>query len=56
MKSARDALEALIGPFRLRKAVKDALKRGMLMPFPMSLQRGKAAAKLERGQKMREVS
>lgn len=53
---ARDALEALVGPFRLRRTVKGALKRGMLMPFPVSVQRGKAAAKLERGQKMREAS
>lgn len=56
VKSARDALEALIGPFRLRSTVNGALKRGMLMPFPVSVQRGKAAAKLERGRKMREAS
>lgn len=56
VKRARDSLGALVGPFRLSKAVNDALKRGMLMPFPVSVQRGKAAAKLERGRKMREVS
>lgn len=56
VKKAEDGLEALIGPFRLRNTVKRALKRGMLMPFPVSAQRGKANARLERGQKMREVS
>ena len=55
VKRARVALEALIGPFRLRKAVRAAMKTGMLMPFPVSVQRGKAVARLERGQNMREV-
>lgn len=55
-KAAQDALETLTGPFRLRKAVRSALNRGMLLPFPVSVQRGKAIARLERGQNMREVS
>lgn len=56
VKRAQNSLEALVGPFRLRKAVRGALKRGMVMPFLVSVQRGKAAAKLERGKKMREAS
>lgn len=55
VKKAEDGLEALIGPFRLRKTVNSALKRGMLMPFPVSVQKGKANARLEKGQSMREV-
>lgn len=52
---AEDKLEALIGPFRLRETVRTAMTRGMLMPFPVSVQRGKGSAKLERDQPMREV-
>ncbi|CAM9599254.1 unnamed protein product, partial [Scytosiphon promiscuus] len=55
VEKAEDRLEALVGPFRLRKTVTRALTRGMLMPFPVSVQRGKANARLERGQNMREV-
>lgn len=56
VKAATDSLEMLIGPFRLRKTVRDAMNRGMLLPFSVSVQRGKASAKLERDQNMREVS
>lgn len=56
MQKAEDGLEALIGPFRLKKTVRDALQRGMLMPFTVSVQKGKGVARLERGQNMREAS
>lgn len=56
MKAAENALEALIGPFRLRNSVRAAVTKGMLMPFPVSMQKGKANARLEKGQNMREAS
>lgn len=52
---AQDKLEALIGPFRLRRTVRSAMTRGMLMPFPVSVQRGKGSARLKQDQAMREV-
>ncbi|CBN75312.1 conserved unknown protein [Ectocarpus siliculosus] len=55
VKAAENALEALIGPFRLRNNVRAAVTEGMLMPFPVSMQKGKANARLEKGQNMREV-
>lgn len=56
MKAAENALEVLIGPFRLRNNVRASVTEGMLMPFPVSMQKGKAVARLEKGQKMREAS
>lgn len=56
VQKAEDALEALIGPFRLNKMVREALTRGMLMPFSVSVHHGKAAARLKEGQNMREAS
>ncbi|CAM9138462.1 unnamed protein product [Ectocarpus sp. 12 AP-2014] len=56
VKAAENALEALIGPFRLRSNVRAAVTKGMLMPFPVSMQKGKANARLEKGQNMREAS
>ncbi|CAM9128740.1 unnamed protein product [Ectocarpus fasciculatus] len=56
VKAAENALEALIGPFRLRNNVRASVTEGMLMPFPVSMQKGKAVARLEKGQKMREAS
>ncbi|CAB1111934.1 unnamed protein product [Ectocarpus sp. CCAP 1310/34] len=56
VKAAENALEALIGPFRLRNNVRAAVTKGMLMPFPVSMQKGKANARLEKGQNMREAS
>lgn len=53
---AEDSLEALIGPFRLRRVVRETLERGLLMPFSVSMLNGKAAGRLPRQQSMRGVS
>ena len=55
MPLVQDKLEALMGPFRLRRTVRSAMTRGMLMPFPVSVQRGKGSARLKQDQAMREV-
>lgn len=55
-KKAEGALEALVGPFRLRKIVNTALKEGMLMSFSVSVNRGEAVARLEKGHRIQEVS
>lgn len=55
-KKSESALEALVGPFRLRKIVNTALKKGMLMPFSVSVNRGEDVARLENGQRIQEVS
>ena len=52
---AENALEALVGPFRLRKIVRTALRDGMLMPFALSVNRGEATARLEKIQGISEV-
>ncbi|CAM9130285.1 unnamed protein product [Ectocarpus sp. 4 AP-2014] len=56
VQAAENALAALIGPFRLRNSVRAAVTKGMLMPFPVSMQKGKANARMEKGQNMREAS
>lgn len=56
VQQTEDGLKALTGPFRLKKTVREALSRGLLMPFPLSVQRGKAAARPKEGQNMREAS
>lgn len=56
IRKANNGLESLTGPFRLRETVRTALKRGLLMPFRVSVQRRKSLAKLQRGHKQREAS
>lgn len=55
LKNADGNLGALVGPFRLAKTVQRALKQGVLMPFPLSVQKGRAAARVPATHSMREV-
>lgn len=55
LKKAEHALEALLGPFRLSKTVRQTLKQGLLMPFELSMTKGKRAARVSNGRGLREV-